>query len=110
MSISHVEGSIVQVLQTLSHPNIIHLEDAFETPDRIYMVMEMMKGGELFDYVVAKGTLNEEEASILIRKITSAVAHMHGMDIIHRYLDSFNKRYVCKGHITSAGTSNQRIW
>ena len=43
-------------------------------------------GGELFDYVVEKGTLSEEEASVIVRKVTSAVAHMHGLDIIHRDL------------------------
>ena len=46
--------------------------------------MEMMSGGELFDYVVEKGTLSEEEASVIVRKITSAVAFMHGLNIIHR--------------------------
>jgi hypothetical protein len=76
----------IKVLQTLNHPNIIKLEDTFESNERIYMIMEVMKGGELFDYVVEKGTLSEEEASILVRKITSAVAQMHAMNIIHRDL------------------------
>jgi serine/threonine protein kinase len=82
--------SLPQVLKTLNHPNIIHLEDTYETADRIYMVMEMMMGGELFDYVVEKGTLSEEEASVIVRKVTSAVAHMHGLDIIHRDLKPEN--------------------
>jgi serine/threonine protein kinase len=81
---------VLQVLKTLNHPNIIHLEDTYETADRIYMVMEMMMGGELFDYVVEKGTLSEEEASVIVRKVTSAVAHMHGLDIIHRDLKPEN--------------------
>ena len=34
----------IKVLKSLNHPNIIHLQDTYETPDRIYMVMEMMKG------------------------------------------------------------------
>ena len=80
----------MKVLRTLNHPNIIHLEDTAETHDRIFMVMEMMRGGELFDYVVEKGTLSEEEASVLVRKITSAVAHMHSLNIIHRDLKPEN--------------------
>ena len=87
----------IKVLKALKHPNIIHIEDSFETPDRIYMVMEMMKGGELFDYVVEKGTLSEEEASVLVRKITSAVAHMHGLGIIHRDLKPENLLLTSKG-------------
>ena len=80
----------IKVLKMLNHPNIIHLEDHFETSDRIYIVMEMMSGGELFDYVVAKGTLSEEEASVIIRKICSATAHMHACNIIHRDLKPEN--------------------
>ena len=76
----------IKVLKMLDHPNIIHLEDVYETNDRIYMVMDLMYGGELFDYVVERGTLKEEEAAVLVRKITSAVAHMHSLDIIHRDL------------------------
>eukprot|EP01039_Chlorochromonas_danica_P004616 gene4616-5059_t len=87
----------IKVLQALNHPNIIKLEDTFESPDRIYMVMEWMKGGELFDYVVEKGTLSEEEASIILRKITSAVAHMHSQNIIHRDLKPENLLLTGKG-------------
>ena len=87
----------IKVLQMLQHPNIIYIEEAFDTPDRIYIVMETMQGGELFDYVVEKGTLSEEEASVLVRKITSAVAHMHERDIIHRDLKPENLLLTSKG-------------
>jgi serine/threonine protein kinase len=52
--------------------------------------MEIMSGGELFDYVVEKGTLSEEEASGFIRQLTSAIAYMHKMGIIHRDLKPEN--------------------
>ncbi|CAN0232365.1 unnamed protein product, partial [Laminaria digitata] len=58
-----------QVLQLLQHPNIIHMEDVFESDVKIHMVMEIMQGGELFDYVVEKGTLSESEASVMVRKV-----------------------------------------
>jgi len=83
-----VEIKVMRLLQ--HHPNIIKLEDVFETPERIYLVMEMMKGGELFDYVVRKGTLSEEEASVIVRKITSAVAFLHSNQVIHRDLKPEN--------------------
>mmetsp|Transcript_17169 Transcript_17169/g.17248 ORF Transcript_17169/g.17248 Transcript_17169/m.17248 type:complete len:427 (+) Transcript_17169:53-1333(+) len=87
----------IKVLKLLNHPNIIHLADTYETPEKIYMIMEVMKGGELFDYVVDKGTLSEEEASVLVRKITSAVAHMHSLNIIHRDLKPENLLLTSKG-------------
>jgi serine/threonine protein kinase len=43
------------------------------TDDKIYIIMELMSGGELFDYVVKKGTLTEEEASRIVRKVTDAL-------------------------------------
>lgn len=87
----------IKVLKLLNHPNIIHLADTYETSDKIYMIMEVMKGGELFDYVVEKGTLSEEEASVLVRKVTSAVAHMHSLNIIHRDLKPENLLLTSKG-------------
>lgn len=80
----------VKILGMLRHPNIIRMEDAYETPECVFMVLEMMQGGELFDYVVEKGTLSEVEASVIVRKITSAVAHMHSMGVIHRDLKPEN--------------------
>ena len=50
----------------LKHPNIIYLEGVFESDDLIYIVLERMNGGELFDYVVNRGTLSEEETSSLV--------------------------------------------
>lgn len=69
---------LMKLQQIQQHPNIIHLEDVYITPTSILMIMELMQGGELFDYVVQRGTLSEEEASTMIRKVTSAVSHMHG--------------------------------
>ena len=80
----------IKVLKMLNHPHIIKLCDAFETRECVYMILEQCHGGELFDYVVEKGTLNEEEASKIIRNITSAVQHMHSQNIIHRDLKPEN--------------------
>lgn len=52
--------------------------------ESVYIVMELMGGGELFDYVVQKGTLTEEEASRIVRKVTSALVYMHSKNVIHR--------------------------
>ena len=53
----------IHALRALSHPGIIRLYDVYQTDRRIYIIMECMQGGELFDYVVQKGTLTEEEAA-----------------------------------------------
>uniref|UniRef100_A0A6U6IAM5 non-specific serine/threonine protein kinase n=2 Tax=Odontella aurita TaxID=265563 RepID=A0A6U6IAM5_9STRA len=74
----------IQALRSLHHPNIITLYDVYITDEKIFIVMELMEGGELFDYVVQKGTLNEEEASKIVRKVTGALVYMHSKNIIHR--------------------------
>jgi serine/threonine protein kinase len=76
----------ITLLKALRHPNIIHLEDVFHSSTRIHMVMEYMRGGELFDYIVKRGYLNELEASGLVLKISSAIAYMHENNIVHRDL------------------------
>lgn len=80
----------IQALKSLRHDSIIRLYDVYMTDEKIYIIMEMMEGGELFDYVVQKGTLTEEEASKIVRKVTSAVAYMHSMNFIHRDLKPEN--------------------
>jgi len=82
--------SEIEALRSLNHPNIIALYDVYTTVDKIYIVMELMEGGELFDYVVKKGTLTEEEASKIVRMVTSALVYMHGENIIHRDLKPEN--------------------
>ena len=49
----------IRVLKLFSHPHIIRLYEVIDTPSDIYVVMEYVSGGELFDYIVAKGRLSE---------------------------------------------------
>ncbi|CAI5722848.1 unnamed protein product [Peronospora destructor] len=86
----------IQVLQSLRHPNIIQIEDVFLSESKICMVTEYMGGGELFDYVVDRGTLSEVEASTIVRQITSAVAYLHSHGIIHRDLKPENLMLTSK--------------
>lgn len=80
----------IDALRQLQHPGIIRLFDVYISKEKIYIVMELMEGGELFDYVVQKGTLTEEEASKIVRKVTSALVYMHDKNIIHRDLKPEN--------------------
>ena len=82
--------SEIDALRKLHHPNIIKLYDVYRTNKKIYIVMELMAGGELFDYVVQKGTLTEAEASVIVRMVTSALVYMHECKIIHRDLKPEN--------------------
>jgi serine/threonine protein kinase len=80
----------IEALRSLHHPNIIQLFDVYITDQKIFIVMELMEGGELFDYVVKKGTLTEDEAAAIVRKVTSAMVYMHKKNIVHRDLKPEN--------------------
>ncbi|KAL3780997.1 hypothetical protein ACHAWO_007458 [Cyclotella atomus] len=80
----------IETLRSLKHPNIIQLYDVYISEEKIYIIMELMTGGELFDYVVQKGTLTEEEASRIVRMVTSALVYMHSKNVIHRDLKPEN--------------------
>jgi serine/threonine protein kinase len=80
----------IEALRKLNHSGIIRLYDVYITDDRIFIIMELMEGGELFDYVVQKGTLTEEEASKIVKMVTSAMVYMHSMNIVHRDLKPEN--------------------
>ena len=81
----------IEALRKLQHPSIIRLYDVFiKTEDKIFIIMELMEGGELFDYVVQKGTLTEDEAAQIVRMVTSALVYMHSRNVCHRDLKPEN--------------------
>jgi len=80
----------VDILKKVNHPNIIALKELFDAPDKLYLVMELVTGGELFDKIVEKGSYTETEAVQLVRKIVSAVEYLHNIGIVHRDLKPEN--------------------
>ncbi|KAM9985551.1 hypothetical protein ACTFIZ_009106 [Dictyostelium cf. discoideum] len=80
----------VDILKKVNHPNIIALKELFDTPEKLYLVMELVTGGELFDKIVEKGSYSEADAANLVKKIVSAVGYLHGLNIVHRDLKPEN--------------------
>ncbi|KAG7364684.1 WD40 repeat-containing protein [Nitzschia inconspicua] len=82
----------VQLLQTLDHPYITSLVDVFVQPRMfMYIVMELVKGGDLFDRIVEKERYTEVEARRTMRRLLSAVYYLHEhRNIVHRDLKPEN--------------------
>lgn len=76
----------VRVMKLLHHPNIVKLFEVIETKHTIFLVMEMVSGGELYDYLVVHGRMKEKEARAKFRQIISAVHYCHSKRVIHRDL------------------------
>ncbi|SPP89005.1 calcium/calmodulin-dependent protein kinase type 1 isoform X1 [Drosophila guanche] len=77
----------------LTHPNIVQLLETYEDKSKVYLVMELVTGGELFDRIVEKGSYTEKDASHLIRQILEAVDYMHEQGVVHRDLKPENLLY-----------------
>jgi len=84
----------VEIMHKLNHAHCVQLYEMFETPKKIYMVMELLTGGELFDRIVAKGSYSEKEASDLIKSVASAIMYLHSIGIVHRDLKPENLIYL----------------
>nr|XP_046190502.1 calcium/calmodulin-dependent protein kinase type 1-like [Oncorhynchus gorbuscha] len=82
---NNIENEIT-VLHRIKHTNIVSLKDIFESTSHLYLVMQLVSGGELFDRIVEKGFYTERAASQLIHQILDAVKYLHGMGIVHRDL------------------------
>merc|ERR1712137_386300 len=78
------------ILEKVRHPYVIELVEVFETQEHLYVITELVTGGELFDRIVQKGTFTERDAADLIRKVVEGLAYLHDMDIIHRDLKPEN--------------------
>lgn len=74
----------VSVLKHLSHPNIVRVFEFFEDRLRYYIVMELCKGRELFDLILALGHLDELRAAHVLEQLLSAISYCHSLHIVHR--------------------------
>lgn len=74
----------VEVMELIDHKNIVKLREVFDTRKVFYMVMENMKGGELFDRIVEKEKYNETEARGVVRDLCQAIAYCHELGVVHR--------------------------
>uniref|UniRef100_G1SHG7 Calcium/calmodulin-dependent protein kinase type 1B n=1 Tax=Oryctolagus cuniculus TaxID=9986 RepID=G1SHG7_RABIT len=80
-----VENEIA-VLRRVNHPNIVALEDVHESPSHLYLAMELVTGGELFDRIMERGSYTEKDASHLVAQVLGAVSYLHSLGIVHRDL------------------------
>lgn len=102
-----MKSIVTYFCQLLKHPNIIHLMDVIydehDNKKRIYLVFELVNGGDLFDYTIARGRLSEREARRIMREVVSGVAYCHANMVVHRDLKLENLLMDKDGHARIAG-------
>ncbi|XP_022061784.2 maternal embryonic leucine zipper kinase [Acanthochromis polyacanthus] len=80
----------IEAMKNLSHQHVCRLYQVIETSTLIFIVLEYCPGGELFDYIIAKDRLSEEETRVFFRQIVSAMAYVHSQGYAHRDLKPEN--------------------
>jgi serine/threonine protein kinase len=76
------EEEIDILLRYGKHPNVIHLHDIFDDGKNVYIVMEILKGGELLDYILQQQCLSEREASAILYTLTSTIEYLHSQGVM----------------------------
>lgn len=80
----------IYILKLIRHPNIIQLYEIIETGKQLYLIMEYASGGELFEYIVNRGKVKEQEAARFFHQIINGVNYLHNLGVVHRDLKPEN--------------------
>uniref|UniRef100_A0A1A8ITV1 Serine/threonine-protein kinase DCLK2 n=1 Tax=Nothobranchius kuhntae TaxID=321403 RepID=A0A1A8ITV1_NOTKU len=80
----HLIENEVAVLRKVKHPNIIMLIEEVDTLSELYLVMELVKGGDLFDAITSLAKYTEKDASTMVFNLAGALKYLHSMNIVHR--------------------------
>ncbi|KAM3400637.1 hypothetical protein ACQJBY_005467 [Aegilops geniculata] len=89
----------IATLTMLAHPNVVRLHEVAASKTKIYMVLEFVNGGELFDRIAIKKKLSEREGRRLFQQLIDGVSYCHGKGVYHRDLKPENVLIDRKGNI-----------
>lgn len=106
----------VFIMKSVIHPNLIRLEEVFESKKKLYLITELCEAGELSKIIKKQGPIPENISKLIMRQIVDAISYLHKNDIVHRDLklenillkefDPEQDIYYIK--ITDFGLSSQR--
>jgi calcium/calmodulin-dependent protein kinase I len=80
----------ILIMKDLSHPGLIGLKEAFMGDKVIYLVLELVRGGELFDRIIANEFFREKDASFVSKQLLEALSYMHDRGCAHRDIKAEN--------------------
>ncbi|CAO3678630.1 unnamed protein product [Rhizopus stolonifer] len=100
-----------QILEEVRHPFIVQLFYAFQTNDRLYLILEYATGGELFTHMASEHMFLEDVARFYLAELLLAIEHLHGLGIVYRDLKPENCLLDGEGHVllTDFGLSKVSI-
>ena len=106
-------NALLHVRACGGHPNVCMLRENFETQDNFILILDLIRGGELFDHLINHGAYSEADAARLTREVASALSFLHGIGVVHADLKPENLMLSTKNSHDAAikGTPTlQRKW
>ena len=88
-SMSEVEAEVA-IMSMLKHENILRLYETFDSRRRMYLVLEIATGGELYDRIIERGSYTEADAAVVMHQLFDALAYMHALGVTHADLKPAN--------------------
>ncbi|XP_022872088.1 SNF1-related protein kinase catalytic subunit alpha KIN10-like isoform X5 [Olea europaea var. sylvestris] len=92
----------INIMKRLSHPHIVRLFEVIDTQSKVYVVMEHMDLGELYDYVTLRVRLDEDKARHFFQQIISGIEYCHRHKVVHRDLKPENLLMDAKHNVKIA--------
>ncbi|GMH42057.1 hypothetical protein BSKO_09976 [Bryopsis sp. KO-2023] len=89
----------IAITKHLNHPNVVDLKEVMASRDKIYMVMELLTGGELFDKIAEEGPMLESEARVIFQQLIEGLEYCHRQGIYHRDLKPENVLLTAEGTV-----------
>eukprot|EP00757_Euglenozoa_sp_SAG-D1_P020877 gene20877-1137_t len=74
----------IAIMKSLTHENVTQLLEVLQTPNNIYIVLELVEGGELFEQILGSKKLEEEEARKYFQGLISGLFYVHNQGVAHR--------------------------
>jgi serine/threonine protein kinase len=87
------------ILTQLKHPFIVNLNFAFQTRDKLFMILDFINGGELFFHLKNEGRFSENRVKLYVAEIAAAMEHCHSIGVVYRDIKPENILLDKEGHI-----------
>ncbi|XP_020087873.1 CBL-interacting protein kinase 24 isoform X1 [Ananas comosus] len=89
----------ISIMKIVRHPNIVRLHEVLAGRTKIYIILELVNGGELFDKIVHQGKLHESEARRYFQQLVDAIDYCHSKGVFHRDLKPENLLLDSRGNL-----------